>query len=164
MTQQDFQDSLDRVSRYLFEHEDEGGYAGSYVHGSQRRMDLYWKGPLPDPVVALLQEVKHDCPVQVLAAAHDVVELRQARDRITSDPDVWSSGIVTIAFATDGSGLELGYDSEEPPTQFVERLSLDVPFSWEPDSAPEPALLHLQPPGAASAGGEGEAEGPTRRG
>lgn len=151
MTRQDFEDALERVSQYLFDHEDEGGYAGAYVHESERRMDLYWKGPLPAPVVALLEEVKHDCPVQVLPAAYDVVELRRARDRITSDSAVWSSGIVTLALATDGSGLELGYDSDEPPTRFVERLSLDVPIKWEPGSAPEPGPLHL-PPDAASAG------------
>lgn len=156
MKRENFEDAVERVSQYLFDHEDEGGYAGAYVHESQRRLDLYWKGPLPAPVVALLDEVKHDCPVRVLPAAHDVVELRRARDRITSDPNIWSNGIVTIGLATDGSGLELGYDSDEPPTQLLEPLSLDVPVRWEPGSAPVGAPFR-PPPDAASVESDGDA-------
>jgi hypothetical protein len=137
MTRRDFDSASQRLFEFTFEAEEQGGYAGSYVHQSQRRVDLYWKGPLPESLVALLAELSSECPVQVHPAAHDVLELRRARSRITSAPGCRSSGIVTLALAHDGSGLVLGYDTEEPPEQFVHRLRLGVPVRWERDSQPE---------------------------
>lgn len=139
MGHQDFDSACDRLWQYTYDAEASGGYAGAYVHASQRRVDLYWKGPLPESLLALLEELKPDCPVQVFPAAHDVVELRRAHGRLTSAPGVWRSGIVGVALENDGSGLLLVHDGEHPPREFVERLALGVPVKWERGSAPIPA-------------------------
>ena len=132
----DFDASSQRLFAFTFDVEEEGGYAGTYVHESQRRVDLYWKGPLPESLVALLEELKPDCPVQVFPAAHDVAELRHARSRIMSAPGFRGSGIVMLGLEHDGSALVLVHETEEPPREFVDRLNLDVPVKWERGSAP----------------------------
>lgn len=139
MTRRDFEVGLERLSRWLFDHAEDGGYAGSSVGEAARRCRLYWKGAMPAELTSLLHELKESCPVAVSAAAHDVVELRRARSLITSAPGFQESGIVTLALATDGSGLELGHESEEPPTQFIEQLPLGVPVTWERGCRPQPA-------------------------
>lgn len=99
---------------------------------------------MPESLVALLEELKPDCPVQVLPAPHDVVELSRARDRITSAPGCWSSGIVGVGLEADGSGLLLVHEGEDPPQEFMEWLALAVSVKWERRSAPEAPILHLQ--------------------
>lgn len=138
MTQWHFDSALDKLWQYLADAETRPGYAGAEVHESQRRVDLYWKGPLPPSLVALLEEVQPACPAKVLPAEHDVVELRRARSRITAAPGFESSGIVVLALEDDGSGLHLEHEGDEPPREFVARLALGVPVNWERGSAPMP--------------------------
>ncbi len=102
MTRQDFDSALQRLLGYLFDAEELGGYAGTYVHEAQRRVDLYWKGPQPPSLTALLGEVRNACPTTVMPAPFDVPELRRARDRIAAAPGCWDSGIVTMSLAHDG--------------------------------------------------------------
>ena len=138
MAPRDFDAASQRLFAFTFDAEEQGGYAGSCVHESERRVDLYWKGPLPTSLVALLEELRRDCPVQVFPAAHDVVELRRARSRITSAPDFRTSGIVMLGLEHDGSGLLLVHESDEPPQDFVDALDLGVPVRWEHGEAPLP--------------------------
>jgi hypothetical protein len=138
MTRRDFDACLQRVLQWLFDHENDGGYARFKVDEAARQSWLYWKGVIPAELTSLLHELKDSCPVTVSAAAHDVVELRLVRSRITSAPGFRGSGIVTLALATDGSGLLLGHEREEPPTQFIEQLRLGVPVTWERGPRPQP--------------------------
>lgn len=137
MRRDDFDRASQRLFAYTFEVEDRGGYAGTEVDESERRVDLYWKGPLPPSLIELLENVASGCAVRVLPASYDVLEMRSARSRITSAPEFENSGIVTLALSEDGSGLVLGFDSEEPPSRFVEQLELGVPVRWERGSQPQ---------------------------
>lgn len=136
MTRRDFDEALHRLSQFTFELEDQGGYAGTSVDESARAVDLYWKGSLPLALSALLDDIQSACSVRVHPADHDIAELRRARAVITSAPDFPASGIVWLALGFDGSGLHLGYNSDEPPVAFVDRLDLRVPVRWEKGEQP----------------------------
>jgi hypothetical protein len=126
-----------RLLQYAFEVTDSGGYAGTEVHDGGRRIELYWKGPLPEDLRELLQEVRTACDVQVHPALHDAAELRRARTRIATSPGFAASGIVTMSVSHDGSGLLLGAQDVEVSARWLTGLTVDVPVRWEQASPPQ---------------------------
>lgn len=142
MREDDFEAASARLFEYTFRAEDTGGYAGTYVHEDEQRVDLYWKGPLPASLTDLLDDIRAACPTTVIPAAHDVAELRRARDRIWALP-ADDYGIVMIGLEPDGSGLVLTHTGRVPPRQVVDQLELGVAVEWEHGSGPQSPLLHL---------------------
>src|SRR5688572_19204694 len=44
------------------------GYAGVIAAPETRRLDLYWKGSVPDDILALIERERSAVPIRVLAA------------------------------------------------------------------------------------------------
>ena len=131
-----YERAVQRLAEYTFRLEDDGGYAGMAVRPADHAVDLYWKGEVSEAMAALIAEVRNDCDVSVLPAAYDAAELREARTRLTSSPGFRGCGIHTIALLPDGSGLEVGYAGERPPTAVVRELGVAV--RWQSGPGPVP--------------------------
>ncbi|MFI9365252.1 hypothetical protein ACIG5E_30005 [Kitasatospora sp. NPDC053057] len=117
------------------------GFSEVEVDPGANRITLHWKGELPDAVRGVLQDLPRDVSVQVVAAKYSKAELHAAREKLLSNgkpiplPAKRPSHISSIGPSLDGSGLDLGYETDDErapgvrtfvPTLSAEELSPQV--------------------------------------
>jgi hypothetical protein len=97
------------------------GFSEIVVNPDTNHLRLYWKGTPPQRVKSILADLPKGVTADVLPARHSKAELNAARAKLISggkmvDLHVTPSGaalrITSIALATDGSGLVIGYDED----------------------------------------------------
>ncbi|WP_406097534.1 S1 family peptidase [Kitasatospora purpeofusca] len=116
---------VDRLTGGLSEVERERipGFTDVEVDPGRNKIRLHWKGEISSAAHDVLGSLPAGVVVEVLPAKYSKAEMHQARERLLHDgkPQQLVSGITGagtrithIAPAVDGSGLEIGYDEEQP--------------------------------------------------
>jgi hypothetical protein len=81
----------------------DSGYAG--IGYGSAGVELYFKGSLPDEIVAALGKARTMSPVSVREAAYSHSELVRVQDEITAAVDRDQGEVQAIGVADDGSGI-----------------------------------------------------------
>ncbi|MEV8326627.1 hypothetical protein [Kitasatospora sp. NPDC056731] len=95
------------------------GFSEVEVDPGVNRITLHWKGELSDTVHGVLQDLPKDVSVQVVPAKYSKAELHAAREKLLSNGKPIPiaakrpSHINSIGPSLDGSGLDLGYETDD---------------------------------------------------
>ncbi|WP_030247303.1 hypothetical protein, partial [Streptomyces sp. NRRL S-350] len=95
------------------------GFSEVEVDPVANRITLHWKGELPGAVQGVLQDLPKDVSVQVVTAKYSKAELHAAREKLLSNGKPIPiaakrpSHINSIGPSLDGSGLDLGYETDD---------------------------------------------------
>ncbi|MFF4196225.1 S1 family peptidase [Nonomuraea sp. NPDC001831] len=111
------------------------GYGGVVVAPENHEVRLYWKGQVPAPVRAVVDEGRLTAPVSVLPSAFSYADL-------LAEADKWSeSGQVTgAAPQADGSGVRLSVpDEDTAPDQLQRPGGATAPITLERGERFDPA-------------------------
>ncbi|MFD8086187.1 hypothetical protein ACFV4F_31340 [Kitasatospora sp. NPDC059722] len=119
------QEALDRVVDRITVGQDEQnreripGFSEVEVDPGASRITLHWKGELPEAVRGVLQDLPKGVSVQVVPAKYSKAELHAAREKLLSNGKPIPlaakrpSHINSIGPSLDGSGLDLGYETDD---------------------------------------------------
>lgn len=84
--------------------------AGVWVAPETHKVQIHWKGKLPDRTSKLIDQLRRKAPVDVKPAKFSRTELDQARDSLINAP-----GVVTATTRVDGSGIDVEVGHITPP-------------------------------------------------
>ncbi|MEU4303808.1 hypothetical protein [Kitasatospora aureofaciens] len=104
------------------------GFSEVEVDPAANRITLHWKGELPDTVRGVLQDLPKGMNVQVVPAKYSKAELHAAREKLLSNGKFIPlaakrpSHINSIGPSLDGSGLDLGYETDDERNPRVQTL------------------------------------------
>jgi hypothetical protein len=97
------------------------GFTEVDVDPDRNHLTLYWKGTPPARVRRILAHLPHGVTAEVDAARYSKADLHAAREKLLRNGELMSFRVAGIAAplritsvgpATDGSGLQIGYDEQ----------------------------------------------------
>lgn len=128
----------------------QSGFAG--LAHNDGGLIVYWKGELTSGMRAALTQARRWCTVTVEPAAHSEAELKAAGQKIWNATRGRRTGIHSIGYMPDGSGLEVGRippdtsarsagdsrptESITPLAQLIEEAGVTVPVTIEDITEP----------------------------
>jgi hypothetical protein len=91
-------EAVERLLGFRYGPRDEG-FASVAVNDDERRIDLWWHGPVPERVRAAVSEIRDEgqVTVRVRRAAHSRTEYDRRADRIHLDPALRAAGLEVFA-------------------------------------------------------------------
>ncbi|HZM83381.1 MAG TPA: hypothetical protein VFC19_47305 [Candidatus Limnocylindrales bacterium] len=95
------------------------GYAGITIDVFECRIDVYWKGPLPSPVAAVVSI--YNGPINVVVhedAPYESAQLEPGADSLVNDPGLAAAAgvvLVGVGWPQDGTRVTAGVLATEPP-------------------------------------------------
>ncbi|MFD9591217.1 trypsin-like serine protease [Kitasatospora sp. NPDC059973] len=108
------------------------GFSEVEVDAAASRITLHWKGDLPEFVNAVLRDLPQGVTTQVVSAKYSKAELHAAREKLLPNgkplpiPAKRASHINRVGPAADGSGLEIGYETDD--ARAADPLALRAPL------------------------------------
>lgn len=101
-------EAADRIQAVVHER-DYGGFASVALKHDPPSVVLFWKGPLPQPVQHLVDELRREVAIDVRDARYSCRELRDETRRI-KDLDLPGLRITSVGPLSDCSGLRVTVD------------------------------------------------------
>ena len=93
------------------------GYSGVEVSARTKELILYWHGPVPASMTALILRLSTaDVHVVVRAAAYSLVALRRAAEVMRTDPLARAARVTAVSISPDGSGITVHVPGAPGPT------------------------------------------------
>ncbi|MFF7442714.1 S1 family peptidase [Streptomyces sp. NPDC008122] len=96
------------------------GYAGIVVDADNGRLNVYWKGPLPERVHNLAAQAPHGLKVDVRPARYSAAEVKTAQRKLLTNSSRRGDGLLpggrpwtSLATSPTGDGLIIGYEPEK---------------------------------------------------
>lgn len=117
-------DVLPVVADELFRLGRDRGFASQVVHESERTIDLYWVGEVPDDIQAYIDRR----PFEVAVRLHQDARLPRvdglaAMDRILQSSMTKTARITSINLRSDGSGITVNVSGQEPDVDVQRRIA-----------------------------------------
>ncbi|HEV8562712.1 MAG TPA: S1 family peptidase [Actinophytocola sp.] len=110
------------------------GYAGITAAPQNRRLDVFWHGPVPPKVAQAITDARRDVPVTLAPARYSERELLDEAARI-----VPGRGVSDVSPVVDGTGLTVSVTgSASDGRQIPEIRAAKVPVTIEPFTTIEP--------------------------
>lgn len=114
--------------------DEDDGYGGIVADPENRRLDVFWRGPVPSRVVEAIEAARRDVPVAVMEAHHSERELLTEGAHVTP-----ARGVSEVAPNPDGSGITVSVTgSESEAREIPEIRDARVPVTIEPFVVVEP--------------------------